>query len=159
MWFKLKPYELNGGEKAPEHFYNEVKLPASPEKIFKILAGNDWDNWFKDFVSVSWDTPDNHGVGSKRQVKLKTLSARETMLAWEPGKRFSFTLTEVTLPLVHAMMEDMQLEETADGGTLLKWYVHYDPNLFTKIFHPVVRGIFGNMFRKSMKNLVEFCQK
>src|SRR5205823_552139 len=95
-------------------------------------------------------------VGSTRTVKLKTLSVKETFLVWEPGKRYSFSIDEITLPLVKSMMEDMKLEETIDGGTRFKWDVHYTPTLLMIIFHPIARGIFGKMFTQSLKNLNKY---
>jgi hypothetical protein len=159
MWFKLENCKLDYIERAPFNLKNSLYIPVSPERVFNILAGDTWKEWFQDFVGVKWLTPEESGTGSMREVKLKTLSVKETFLAWEPGKRYSFLVGEITLPLVKAMVEDIQLEPSGDEGTTVNWNVYYTPTLFMSLIHPVPRSIFGKMFSKSLENLGKFCQQ
>lgn len=152
MWFSLRTIDLDYAAAAPFCFLNEAVLPAPPERVWAVLTGDTWQHWFKDFVSVAWTSPPPHGVGSTREVKLKPLSVRETFLAWEPGRRFSFRADEITLPLVTAFMEDLTLTPR-EGGTHLSWRVSYTPRLGMRLIHPVARMIFGGMFKTTLANL------
>lgn len=159
MWFNINDNKLDYIERAPFNVSNEIIINASPEKVYDILMNKDWINWFQDFVSVEWTTPEPHNVNSKRIVKLKTLSVKETILAQENHKRFSFSITAITLPLVKDMLEDMKFEKTEDGNTKMSWKVYYTPSLLMSLIHPIGRAIFGSMFAKSIKNFKNFVEK
>ncbi len=159
MWFKLENQGLEYTKNAPFSFKNEIIINATPNKVFDVLAGDTWKHWFKDFVGVKWTSQGPYGIGSTRIVDLKPLSVKEKFLAWEYGKRYSFLIYEITLPLVKSMLEDMQLEETEDGKTLFRWNVYYTPSLIMLIIHPIARAIFGGMFKQSLNNLANYVQK
>lgn len=154
--FKLAAMDLDYTQSAPCFILNQAELEASPEEVWDLLASTAWPEWFVDFVSVSWLTEAPHGVGSKRKAVLKTATAIERFVAWERGKRLSFNLDEVSLPLVKAMMEDMRLKPTTQGGTRLSYYVFYTPNLLMKLLHPLIRSFYQRMFRKSIANLKSY---
>lgn len=159
MWFKLNDNKLDYLEKAPFTITNEVIIDASVEKVYDILINRNWSNWFQDFVDMTWTSPEPNGVGSKRIVKLKTLSVKETILAWDKNKRFSFSITEITLPLVKDMVEDMQFSSTDDGKTKMIWKVYYTPTFIMSAIHPIALKIFGTMFKKSINNFKIFVEK
>ena len=111
-----------------------------------------------DFVALDWISPEPHGVGSERKAVLKTATAIEHFLAWDRGRRLSFRVASVSLPLVKAMMEDMRLQPLPDGGTRLDYYVFYTPNLAMKLLHPIVRAFYARMFRQSLINLRRYVE-
>lgn len=156
MWFNLSKIDISFAINAPEHFISQRIIPAPPHKVFQILAENPWEEWFDDVVSSKWTSPEPYGNGSKREVRLKAFIARETFLVWEPGKRIAFSIDQLTMPLVKAMMEDLEMEESIDGGTRLKWTVHYELPLYLKAFHPVLKMVYGKMFTNALKNLSEY---
>lgn len=154
MWFSLRSIDLAFAPQAPFHFHNEAELPAPPERVWAVLEdGDTWPGWFKDFVSMRWTSPPPHGAGSTREVRLKPLSVRETFLAWEPGRRFAFRVDAITLPLVSAMMEDLVLTPREGGRTHLSWRVSYTPRPVMRLIHPLLRMIFGGMFKVTLANL------
>jgi hypothetical protein len=154
MWFDVEAVPLSFTERAPFRFENEAVIRASPERVFAIVAtGERQIDWFKDFVDNRWTSPEPHGVGSTREVELKALTVKERFLAWEPGRRLSFHIYGITLPLVTAMVEDLRFEPAKDGATRLVWKAHYRPRLLVRAIHPVVRAVFGDMFRQTLKRL------
>lgn len=159
MWFKLEPCELEFAERSVHRFRNEGLINAPPERVFGLLASDAWPEWYPDFLSVKWVTPGPHGQGSTREVKLKTLSARERFVAWEPGKRISFSIDEVTLPLIRKMMEDVRLDPAAEGKTRVVWDIHYEPRTVMRLIHPIARAIFGRMFRQAVLNLGRYVDR
>jgi hypothetical protein len=53
-------------------------------------------------------------VGGTRTVDLGAAAVEEEFLAWEPERRFAFTVTGSTRPGLRSMVEDIRL--TPDGG-------------------------------------------
>ena len=99
------------------------------------------------------------GVGSTREVELKALTVKERFLAWDPGKRISFCIYAITIPLISEMLEDMQLEPEGDGKTRLRWTAHYTPSLLMRLIHPVGRMIFSGLFQKSINGLRKYAER
>lgn len=159
LWFELERCNLDFINHAPFNMMHEVKLPIPPEQVFDILVNHKWEDWFPDFVSTQWKTQEPHGIGSIREANLKTVKARERFLAWEEGKRFCFTIDAVTLPLVNAMAEDIQLTPSGDNSTLMSYRIYYDPKPMTRLIHPLVRSYYGRMFKNSMISLQKYIHK
>lgn len=149
---ELEKVGLDYTERSPFRFVNERDIAAPPAQVFAVLAGDSWPQWFPDFLGVTW-LSGTGGLGSVREVRLKTLSVRETFLAWDDGRRYCFRIDSVTLPLIRIMVEDLALSPGPDGGTHLRWTAHYTPRLLMRIIHPIARLIFGRMFRKAADGL------
>jgi uncharacterized protein YndB with AHSA1/START domain len=153
MWFRTTPSELDFADSSPFRIANVLTIAAPPARVFELFAtGEQQETWFQDFKGCRWDSPAPHGVGSTREITLKTLAVKERFLAWEPGVRMTFSIDAITVPLVKQMMEDMRFEPTA-GGTRLVWHVHYEPTLPMRAVHPAARAVFGRMFRRSAHGL------
>jgi uncharacterized protein YndB with AHSA1/START domain len=159
MWFDARSLDVGFTDTSPFHILNEIEIEAPPARIFDLFAtGEGQEEWFQDFVSVDWTSGEPHGVGSERVVELKMLSVKERFVIWERGKRLTFCIYAITLPLVHAMMEDLQFEPTKRGGTRFVWRVHYDPRLLLRAVHPVGRAVFGRLFKKSQLGLKKYAE-
>lgn len=152
MWFPYIPRDVDW--QAPTVLRNEAELDASPEEVFSIFADIDqWPKWFSDIRKGTWSTPAPYGPGSEREVVLKTLSVRERFLAWEPGKRYAFTMTAGTLPLARSIVEDYQLTPLPGGRARLVWEVRFDLRWYLAPVGPVIRAVFGKMFRDATAGL------
>jgi uncharacterized protein YndB with AHSA1/START domain len=157
MWFEVEPAPLRFIETSPYRFENTAVLDAPPARVFEIWAtGEGQAEWFQDFKSIRWTTPEPYGVGSERVVELKALAVKERFLVWEPGKRMAFCMYAVTLPLLKAMVEDLTFEPEGEGKTRFTWRAHYDPSLLTRLIHPIVRMIFSKLFANSTRGLAAY---
>lgn len=157
MWFPLEHQDLRFVDRAPNKLEFTAVVPAPPARVFEILSTAERQReWFQDFVADRWTSPPPHGVGSTREIELKMLSVKERFLAWEEGKRLAFAVDAITIPLVKAMLEDMQLEPSGEGSTRLAWRVYYRPSLAMRLVHPVGRAIFGRMFKASVDGLARY---
>lgn len=108
---------------------------------------------------MDWTSPAPHGLGSTRRVMLKLLSVDERFVAWEPGRRYSFSIDAISLPLVAKMLEDTRLESVEGGSaTRMRWRVAYTPNLVSRLLHPLVRHIFGKMFSTSLHQFKRYVE-
>jgi hypothetical protein len=159
MWFDVEAVPLAFTESSPYHIENIVRIEASPARVFEIWAtGERQRDWFQDFVDNRWTSPAPHGVGAEREVELALLTVKERFLAWEPGKRMTFHIYGITLPLVTAMVEDLRLEPDGEGATRMTWRVHYRPSLLMRLVHPVGRAVFGRLFRRSAAGLARYAK-
>jgi len=158
MWFQTKASELSYADSSPYRIANVVEIGATPERVFDLFAtGEGQAEWFQDFVGCEWTSPEPHGVGATREIKLKALKVRERFLAWERGKRLTFSIDAISVPLVGQMMEDLQFK--GEGrSTRLVWHVHYTPALLMKPVHGAARAVFSRMFRKSAEGLKRFAE-
>lgn len=159
MWFDVEAVPLSFTESSPYVIENTVGIDASAARVFQILStGEAQTTWFQDFVACRWKTLEPHGVGAEREIELKLLTVKERFLAWEPGKRLTFHIYGITLPLVTAMVEDMRIEPTTDRTSRLTWRVHYRPSLLMRVVHPIARMIFGEMFKSSAEGLARYAK-
>lgn len=155
MWFHQVPRDLDWD--APYVFRNEADLALSADEVFAIWADIDqWPKWFSDINRGTWTTEPPYGPGSERTVELKTLSVKERFLAWDPGKRYAFTMTACTLPLTWSIVEDYRLEPTETGCRFV-WVVKHDLRWYFLLSSPIVRMVFGKMFRDATASLERYC--
>jgi uncharacterized protein YndB with AHSA1/START domain len=159
MWFDAEPVPLSFTEESPHHLTFEASIRASPERVFDVFAtGEGQEGWFQDFVACRWTSGEPHTVGTTREIELKLLTVKERFLAWNRGKRLTFHIYAISLPLVKAMVEDMQFSAAGDGKTKLVWRVHYKPSLVFSLAHPVARKVFGKMFAASLTGLARYVE-
>lgn len=157
MPYECRAETLSFVGSAPAVFVNEADLPAPPARVFEVFADIDtWPKWFDDMRRSSWMPGSSGGLGAQRRMELGALTADETMLAWEPGRRFSFRIDAVTLPLLRAMVEDWQLTALPDGRTRLDWRVHYELKPWARLIHPILRLIFGRQFKRTVAGLQRY---
>jgi hypothetical protein len=151
MWFSLISSDLTYVDTSPYRIANVIHIAASPERVFDVMAtGEAQTEWFQDFVACRWTSGEPHGVGTTREIELKTLTVKERFLVWDRGKRLTFSVDASTVPLIHQMIEDMRFEPSESGsGTRFVWHVHYTPSLLMKPMHAAARAIFERMFRLS----------
>jgi uncharacterized protein YndB with AHSA1/START domain len=157
MWFPTTPTELDFTESSPHKLSFDAIIEAPPSRVFEIFVKAEaQDTWFQDFKANRWTSPEPHAVGSTREVELKMLTVKERFVAWDPGARLAFSVDAITLPIVKRLMEDIQLEAVGEKGTRLVWTVHYEPTLVTRAVHPMVKLVFGRMFRSSLSGLGKY---
>jgi hypothetical protein len=157
---ELTPQGLDFLASPPEHMDFEQDVAASADAVFAILADTDrMSLWLDDFVGAEWLGEPRGGAGSRRRVRLRTLTVIERFVAWEPGKRFAFTMEAISLPIVRAVGEDMRLEAVGEGRCRVRWRVAYDPVPLARLVHPLIRWNFGRLFRKSLVNLKRLAER
>lgn len=157
MWFQLTPLPADWADTARFKYRNEAILPAPPERVFDVLVQVDpWKDWFPDALGGRYTSSPPWGPGTTRELQLKTMSVEERFLVYEPGRRWTFYLEKITLPLVTAFLEDYQLSPHGDGETKLVWIVAYQPRMVLRPLHPLIRPIYQRMFEQAIGNLRDY---
>lgn len=153
MWFALQPVDLGFTRTSPFQLVNEAVVYAPPERVFDLFAGERIDEWLAELRSVEWTSAAPHGVGSTRTLVMRDLAAKERFLAWDRGARIAFAIEALTLPFARRMLEDMQLERLGPRHTHVRYTVHYEPTVATRLLHPVVRRALKPAFGRALRAL------
>jgi hypothetical protein len=154
MRFALEPCELDFCERSPRQIVNDIDLPLDAARSFELCASAEGlGSWLEDFVACTWTSAPPPGVGSTRDVKLTLLTVSERFLAWEPGRRLTFTMTATTLPVFSRAVEDLQFTALSADRTRVRWAVHYDVPVWASLAHPVTRAVFNRIFGRSSRRL------
>lgn len=160
MWFPTVRSDLSYVDISPHRIANVIEIGASPERVFDLFATAERQTeWFQDFVACRWTSKAPHDVESVREIELKMLTVLERFLVWERGKRLTFSIDAITVPMVGQMLEDLRFEPSPSGrGTRLVWHVHYTPAALMTPVHGVARAVFERMFRKSAEGVKRFAE-
>jgi uncharacterized protein YndB with AHSA1/START domain len=159
MWFDAEPVPLERIEELPCRIESTAILDASPARVFQIWAeGERQTEWFPGLVGYQWTT-EHRGVGAERVVELAMFSVKERFLAWDPGKRMTFHIYAMTLPIAKALVEDLTFEPAQlgdDKTTRMRSVVRYDPTVITSLLRPIVLPIFDKMARTTAEALARY---
>ena len=148
---KLTPLELHEFDSQPLRVAGGARLDADPELVFAELS--DPSLWFPLMRRSVWKTGATSGVGAEREIDNTLFGrARERMLAWDPGVRVAFTMTEVTSPFVDRMGEEW-LVTTEDGGTRLDFKLVATPSRLGRLASPVLKRTLAVMFARACRTI------
>jgi uncharacterized protein YndB with AHSA1/START domain len=92
-----------------------VAAPSSA--VWSMIADHErWTEWFGAVSSVRV-TGAAEGVGGTRTVKIPGMTIDEEFTAWEPERRFAFTVVRAS-PTLRSLAESVELEPSAGGCTV-----------------------------------------
>lgn len=141
----------------PRYAYveNEIRIDASPEAVWEVLADHDtMGDWclFKG-KTVREGTPDPRGKGTRRQMRGLGMKILEEIIEWEPNHRFAYTVLKGGG--VKDYRGDLVLTPE-EGGTRLRWSIRFRPKLpgGGKASALLLKRIFANAV-KNLKAKVE----
>jgi len=152
----LPPQDLGFFEAAPLRISESATIAAPPLRVFAAFADvSSWPKWFPLMHSARWVSDEIERVGAEREVKLYGLGNYvERFLAWEPGERFAFTMTESSSPLAAALGEDFRMSPVRDGAaTRLAWTLAAEPTLIGKVLRLGLEATMRRVFLRSGKQL------
>jgi hypothetical protein len=155
----LSPVELAWIDAAPATIRLSTRFAAPPERVFAAFAdAASWTRWFPMMHEARWLPGEGGsggpgGLGAQREVAVRGLGRfRERFIAWEPGRRFAFTVVGTTSPLIRRLGEDYRL--APDGsGTRFDWTMGADPSLPARVLMPALRVMLRAVVGQAAKNL------
>lgn len=152
----LPPQTLDFFETAPLRVSESATIAAPPPRVFAALADTaSWTKWFPLMHAAKWVSRDIEQVGAEREVRLYGLGNYvERFIAWEPGARFSFTMTSSSSPLAQALAEDFKMSPVRDGAaTRIDWTLAAEPTLVGKALRFGLELTMRRVFLRSGKRL------
>jgi uncharacterized protein YndB with AHSA1/START domain len=159
MPFALRPEDLSFPDRSLVRLAFSRIVPAPPERVFDVLADHEaWTRWFVDFKKASVTGEVREGVGMRRRVWVGPMVLDERFIAWERGRRFSFTMLASNLPILSAMVEDWRLAPV-EGGTQVDYVVGFDLPGWVRPLKGILLWKFRPLFEKALPNLEEYLRK
>ncbi len=136
---------------APVRITSSAVIAADPARVFAALAdAAGWPRWFPRMYEAAWTSPQVAQLGAERLVKLKLYgNFVERMIAWQPGRRYAFTMVGSTSPLARRIAEDYRLTDRGDGTTTIDWTMATEPNALGNLATPIFIGMMRRMFAKA----------
>lgn len=155
MRWDLRPVEAGFFEDAPHRFVSTEIVRHAPERVFAAIAENPagWGDWYRGFDhNGHWSTPLPPGVGSHRVMRMARVAYEETILEWEPGRRFGFRVDRAGVPLARAFAESYRTTPH-EAGTVCQWLVAVDPGPAMKPFMRAAPRVFAGLWARAMTQL------
>ncbi len=115
----------------------QFTLALPPDRVFDLVA-NRLPEWVTGIHAVTWDHQASTagsglaGACSERSCDFGGKQLREVMVAWEPGRRYTYRadLARSTLKLpLHDHLGSFELTPAA-GGTRVTWRQYFRPAWF-----------------------------
>jgi uncharacterized protein YndB with AHSA1/START domain len=153
MPYRLRSEDVSFVERAPVVVRAETSVPASPQAVWPALAdAAAWPSWFSGMKDAHYTSPEPYGVGSTRRVRVMSLEADETILAFDVGKRFAFRVDSTNLPLFVALVEVVTLEAVG-SGTRVVYRQALEPRPWLRLLMPLLRGQMERGLRRGLDGL------
>ena len=111
-----------------------------------------WTEWFAGMKDAHYTSPEPHGVGSTRSVRVLGLEADETILAFDVGKRFAFRVDSANLPVLRALVEVVTLEPVG-AATRVVYRQALEPKPWLRLLMPLLRGQMERGLRRGLDGL------
>ncbi|GGX58477.1 SRPBCC family protein [Streptomyces fructofermentans] len=147
---RLRPEGPDFVEASPVRLVFERSLSASPEAVYRALAVDvsEWPEWFPAVTSAR-----STDAGAGRQVGLRGgVRIRETVLAAEPSRVYTYRVDTMNTPGVRALVEEWRL--TPDGtGTRVRWTMAADGTAAFRLLARLGRRGLGRAFRGAVTAL------
>jgi uncharacterized protein YndB with AHSA1/START domain len=153
MPYRLRSEDLSFVERAPIVVRAETSVPASPEAVWPAFAdASAWPRWFTGMKDAHYTSPAPHGVGSTRRVRVMSLEADETILAFDAGRRFAFRVDSANVPFLHALVEVVTLEAVG-GATRVVYRQALEPKSWLRLLAPLLRRGMERGLRRGLDGL------
>lgn len=148
----LTPRPLDWNDVAPVRAVESRRIAAGPDAVWTVIADHEhWGEWFTPIDEVTPGEPGT-GVGGTRRVRVGKMEIQEEFIAWEPGRRFAFTVTGSTRPGLRSLNEDIRLTPDGSDATTVTYTMALDP-LGGRFVRPVLAPLLRRSLRSALAGL------
>lgn len=148
----LTPQPLEWIDHAPVRASRSRRIGQPPSVVWEAIADHaGWPQWFPRLVGVE-PGPTADAVGGTRRVDLGLVRVEEEFLAWEPERRFAFTVTGSTRPGLVSMNEDVRLTPDGDGACTVTYTMALEPK-GARYVRPVLEPVLRRILRDALAGL------
>jgi uncharacterized protein YndB with AHSA1/START domain len=148
----------------PGRVERTLVVAAPPDAVWAVVTDHaGWARWFPGVGAIvrPHDTLDD--VGGRRTVRTGPVRLDERFLAWDPARRFAFTGTAMTPPVLRSIVEDIRLEphgeratavpRTTGPRTNVRYTIAIDPAGPLRLLTALVRPAVGRMLDRGLAGL------
>lgn len=139
---EMTPQPLEWIDKAPVRASRSRRIAQPPAIVWAAIADHaGWPAWFRGIRKIT-PGPVADAVGGTRRVDLGVALADEEFLAWEPERRFAFTVTASNRPGLRSMNEDIRLTPDGPSACTVTYTMGAEPpaaGLLRPVLEPVLR--------------------
>jgi deazaflavin-dependent oxidoreductase (nitroreductase family) len=147
-------------ERAPVRHVFRAVVAAPRASVFAAIADPTcWHAWFPGVRSARYASPEPYGVGTIREADVSGSRWVEEMIAWEPERRWAYTVIESSAPLAAAQVEAFDVEDASDapgGGTRVTWTLAIEPRLLQRLAAPIAPLVMRRVFEGAMRGLERY---
>jgi uncharacterized protein YndB with AHSA1/START domain len=149
----LTPRPLEWLDHAPVRASRSRRIGQPPSVVWPAIADHaGWPRWFPRLVAVE-PGPVAEGVGGTRRVDIGLAQVDEEFLAWEPERRFAFTVTGSTRPGVVSMVEEVRLTPDGEAACTVTYTMGLEPKGGAKVLRPVLEPLLRRNLRDALAGL------
>lgn len=143
----MTPRPLEWIDTAPVRGSRSRRIHAPAETVWAAIADHEgWARWFPNITRVE-PGDQAEGVGGTRVVHIgDALAAAEEFVAWEPGRRFSFTLVGASRGPLRSMNEDVRVTPDGPSACTVSYTMGIDlpgARILAPLLAPVLRKVIG----------------
>jgi uncharacterized protein YndB with AHSA1/START domain len=154
-WTVMRPVGLEFLDEAPLRVEVEVSCSLPRATVWGAFVDpTSWADWFPGVEVAAYPEQDPpYGPGTIRTARVSGELFEETILAWDEPSRWTYRIDRSTAPLASAQVESTELEEAAEGGTLVRWILASDPSEQFAKAAEVLPGILERRLAEALRNL------
>jgi hypothetical protein len=155
----LRSPELDFLNEAPVRIGRSATVAVAAERLFAVVAEDPmaWGHWCPGFTTASrWITSGPPGVGSKRTMRAFGSDFQETVLAFEPHRRFAFRVDDCAVPGLRAFVEEWTFESVSNSAapqTIATWSMASESALPGAVMRPFMTGLQAVLMKGAVRQL------
>jgi len=147
----LTPRDTDFIDSASTHITTTVTVNASPEEVWAVLVDNErWPEWFAAAKTCRTTSAQAQGVGATRWIHVDLFKVNERFVAWDPPRRWAFTILDANLPGLISVVEQATINPLGGGKSQLTYVVAADVAPYMRPLVPVLRWRLAGMFKKGL---------
>ena len=150
----LTPKEPGFLDEAPELVLTEVVAAATPDEVWAVFIDNErWPEWFPAAKECRTTSEQAEGGGSTRWIHFDLFKVNERFVAWDPPRRWAFTIVDANIPGIVSVVEQATFEAVGDDRTRVTYTLGAELKPYVRPFAAGLRWRLGSLFRAGLAGI------